>query len=95
MIKIDEAVLEKTELLAKLKIEPSQREKTIQEMEKLLAYTEKLNEVDTEGILPLSHGEPGVCTLREDVVSGANEKDGLFANAPEWREDYLVVPKTV
>ena len=45
MIKIDEAVLEKAEILAKLRIEPSEREKTMREMEKLLVYTEKLNEL--------------------------------------------------
>lgn len=95
MIKIDETVLEKAELLAKLKIEPSERERTMQEMEKLLAYTEKLNEVDTEGGLPLSHGEPGGSCLREDVVNGVDGKGGILANAPEQREDCLVVPKTV
>lgn len=95
MIKIDEAVLEKAEILAKLRIEPSEREKTMREMEKLLAYTEKLNEVDTEGIAPLSHGESGDCCLREDVVSNGDGKVQTLANVPEWREDCLTVPKTV
>lgn len=95
MIKVDETVLEKAELLAKLRIEPSERESTMQEMEKLLAYTEKLNEVDTEGIMPLSHGEPGERSLREDTVTGGDGKNELLANVPEQREDCPVVPKTV
>ena len=95
MIKIDETVLEKVELLAKLKIEPSEREKTMQEMEKLLKYTEKLNEVDTEGVMPLSHGEQAECSFREDTVTGVDGRDGLFANVPEQREGCLTVPKTV
>lgn len=95
MIKIDETVLGKTEILAKLKIEPSEREKTMQEMEKLLGYAEKLNEVDTEGVLPLSHGEPGEITLREDSVTNFDGKEQTLANVPEQREGCPVVPKTV
>ena len=95
MIKIDETVWGKTEILAKLKIEPSEREKTMQEMEKLLGYAEKLNEVDTEGVLPLSHGEPGEITLREDSVTNFDGKEQTLANVPEQREGCPVVPKTV
>lgn len=95
MIRIDETVLGKTEILAKLKIEPSEREKTMREMEKLLGYAEKLNEVDTEGVLPLSHGEPGEITLREDSVTNFDGKEQTLANVPEQREGCPVVPKTV
>lgn len=95
MVNVDEKTLKKAELLSKLKIEPSEREKTMREMEKLLAYTERLNEVDTEGVQPLSHGEPGECNLREDVVTNPNGKEQTLANAPKQSEDCLVVPKTV
>lgn len=95
MIKIDEAVLEKAELLAKLKIKVSERERTMKEMEKLLLYTEKLNEIDTEGVLPLSHGEPGGESLREDVITNPDGKEQILANVPEQRNDCPVVPKTV
>ena len=95
MIKIDEAVLEKTELLAKVKIDLSERERIMNEMEKLLAYTEKLNEIDTEGVLPLSHGEPGESALREDTVTNPDGKEQTLANVPKRRQDYPVVPKTV
>lgn len=95
MIKIDEAVLEKAELLAKLKIDVSERERTMNEMEKLLLYTEKLNEIDTEGVLPLSYGESGERALREDVVTNPDGKVQTLANVPEQRDDCPVVPKTV
>ncbi len=95
MIKIDEAVLEKAELLAKLKIDASERGWTMNEMEKLLLYTEKLNEIDTDGVLPLSHGEPGEWTLREDVIINPDGKEQTMANVPEQRNDCPVVPKTV
>lgn len=95
MIKIDEAVLEKAELLAKLKIDVAERERTMNEMEKLLLYTEKLNEIDTEGVLPFSYGEPGKATLREDEVTNPDGKAQTLANVPVQRNDCPVVPKTV
>lgn len=95
MVHVDEKTLEKAELLSKLKIAPDERERTMQEMEKLLAYVERLNEVDTEGVLPLSHGEPGESSLREDVVTNSDGRDATLLSAPEQREGQFVVPKTV
>lgn len=95
MIKVDEAVLKKAELLSKLKIADSERERTRKEMEKLLIYAERLNEVDTEGILPLSHGESAEYNLREDAVTGTDGRVSALANAPKHEEVYFIVPKTV
>lgn len=95
MIRVDETVLEKAERLAKVKMEPSERERTMREMEKLLAYAEKLNEVDTEGVQPLSHGEPGERGLREDVGTNPDGRDALLMNVPKQSEKCPVVPKTV
>ena len=95
MVHVDEKTLEKAELLSKLKIAPDQRERTMREMETLLAYVERLNEVDTEEVLPLSHGEPGASSLREDVVTNPDGREAALFNAPKQREGQFVVPKTV
>lgn len=95
MVHVDEKTLEKAELLAKLEIAPDQRERTMREMEKLLAYVERLNEVNTEGVLPLSHGEPGESSLREDRVTNPDGSAEALMNAPEQKNGQFVVPKTV
>ncbi len=95
MVNVDEKTLEKAELLSKLKIAPSERERTMREMETLLAYVERLNEVDTEGVLPLSHGEPGEGSLREDIVTNPDRRTDSLLNAPEQKDGQFVVPKTV
>ena len=95
MVDVDEKILEKAELLSKLKIAPSERERTMREMETLLAYVERLNEVDTEGVLPLSYGEPGEGSLREDTVTNSDGKANTLLNAPEQKDGQFVVPKTV
>lgn len=95
MVNVDEKTLEKAELLSKLKIASSERERTMTEMGKLLAYVERLNEVDTEGVLPLSHGEPGEGSLREDVVMNSDGKEDTLLNTPVQTNGQFVVPKTV
>jgi len=95
VVKIDEELLEKVELLAKVKIEPSAREKTMQEMEKLLAYMEKLNTSDTDEIEPLSHGVFEENVFRDDVVVNVDGKDDALFNAPKQVIGQYIVPKTV
>lgn len=95
MIRIDVEILEKAELLSKLQIEPSERERTMKEMEKVLSYAEKLNELDTEDVEPLTHGGWSGTMLRQDVVTNSDGKEGTLANAPKQTDDQFVVPKTV
>ena len=95
MVHVDEKTLEKAELLSKLKIAPTEREHTIREMETLLAYVERLNEVDTEGVLPLSYEAQGSSGLREDRVTNCGGQEAVLRNAPAQKNGQLVVPKTV
>lgn len=95
MIKVDETVLKKAELLAKVTIEPSEREKTMKEMEKLLRYAEKLNELDTEDTDPLVHHREEENRFREDVVTGTDGREEMLSNAPRQQNGQIVVPKTV
>lgn len=95
MVKVDEKALKKAELLSKLRMASSERERTMREMETLLAYVERLNEVDTEGVAPLSHGEFCESCLREDEVTNPDGKEEALLNAPEQKNGQFVVPKTV
>lgn len=95
MIKVDETVLQKAELLAKVTIEPSERKKTMEEMEKLLRYAEKLNELDTEKIDPLVHHREEANRFREDVVTGTDGREDILCNAPRQQNGQIIVPKTV
>jgi len=95
MVKVDENALKKAELLSKLKMASSERERTMREMETLLSYVERLNEVDTEGVVPLSYGEFCENRFREDEVTNPNGKEEALFNAPEQKNGQFVVPKTV
>ena len=76
--KIDEATMDNVEILAKLALTPQERQKAMDEMEKILTYVEKLNELDTDQAEPLVHILPDVNVFREDeVTNGDGRKDSL------------------
>lgn len=95
MIKIDDATIEKLEILAKLELEEKEKKRTIEEMEKLLAYAEKLNELDTDEIEPLPYCFADGNVFREDTVTNPDGKEAALFNAPKQKDGQFAVPKTV
>lgn len=92
---IDEGTMENVCILAKLSLEGEEREKAKQEMQKMLDYVEKLQELDTSKAEPLSHifGDKNV--FREDVVTNGNAREAMLANAPKEKDGQYQVPKTI
>lgn len=82
-------------ILAKLKLTPEETEGARSDMQKMLDYVEKLNELDTEGTEPLTHlfGDENV--FREDVVTNGDRREEMLANAPKMKEGQYQVPKTI
>ena len=64
-------------------------------MGQMLDYFDKLNELDTTGVEPMSHAFPVYNVFREDVVTNGDERDDMLRNAPESKEGMFKVPKTV
>ena len=93
--KIDEATMDNVEILAKLALTPQERQKAMDEMEKILTYVEKLNELDTDGIEPMSHVFPVKNVFREDVVTNGDGSEDTLKNAPEAQDNAFVMPKTI
>lgn len=95
MRRIDDATLEKMEILAKLELKEAEKKRTLEEMEKLLDYADKINELDTEGIAPLPHCVADGNVFREDTVTNPDGKEAALRNAPKQKDGQFVVPKTV
>ena len=64
-------------------------------MKTLQDYIDKLNELDTTGVEPMSHVFPVNNVFREDVVENGDDSDNMLKNAPDVKEQSYVVPKTV
>lgn len=92
--RIDDATMDNVELLAKLTLEPAEREKVRREMEQILNYVEKLNELDTETTEPLVHILQETNVFREDVVTNGDGLRDAMANAPKSKDGQYMVPKT-
>lgn len=92
---IDDEVIENVCILAKLSLNEEERAKAKEDMQKMLDYVEKLEELDTEDVEPLSHifGDQNV--FREDVVTNGDAREAMLANAPKAKEGQYQVPKTI
>ena len=94
--KIDNSVMNRIENLSKLSLSEEERAKAMIEMDKILEYVSKLNEVDTDGVEPLVNVLSISNVLREDeVVTDENAVEKTIANGPVTKDNMFVVPKTV
>ena len=91
---IDDETIENVCILAKLSLSDEAKEKAKEDMQKMLDYVEKLDELDTSGVVPLSHIFGDANVFREDVVTNSDDRDNLLANAPEQKDGCYKVPKT-
>ena len=85
---IDDATIEYVGILAKL-------EQAKKDMESMLDYVDKLNELDTSSVEPMSHVFPVKNVFREDVVTNGDGSEDTLKNAPEAQDNAFVVPKTI
>ena len=63
-------------------------------MTEMLDYVNKLNELDTSDVEPMSHTFPVANVMREDVVTNGDDSENMLKNAPEKTENAYIVPQT-
>ena len=94
-MKITKETVEKIAHLARLDINPTEAAAMQTDLTKILNWMEQLNEVDTEGIEPLTHMSSEVNVLRKDEAKNTLSREAGLKNAPEQTEEYFTVPKVV
>ena len=92
---ISDETMEYVGILGKLELTQEERRAAKKDMERMLDYIDKLNELDTSGVEPMSHVFSVNNVFREDIVEDRDGGEDTLANAPERRERAFVVPKTV
>lgn len=90
---INEETIEYIGILAKLELSAEEKEKAKQDMARMIEYIDKLKELDTTGIEPVSHIVKQQNVFREDVVTNGDEHEKTLKNAPEEKNDMFKVPK--
>lgn len=82
-------------ILAKLELSREEKEAAKSDMSRMLDYIDKLNQLDTTQVEPMSHVFSMNNVFREDVVTNGDDRDNILKNAPEQKEGAFKVPKTV
>jgi aspartyl-tRNA(Asn)/glutamyl-tRNA(Gln) amidotransferase subunit C len=81
--------------LARLKFTDAELENYTGKLNQILSYVEKLNELDTENIEPLSHPVESENIFREDIVKPSINRDEAFKNSPDHDNVFFKVPKVI
>lgn len=92
---ISDETIDYVGILAKLELSDEEKEQAKKDMGSMLDYIDKLNELDTTGVEPMSHVFTVNNVFREDVVTNGDNSADMLANAPEEKDNSYVVPKTV
>ena len=81
--------------LARLKFTEEEATALAKDMESIIGFANKLNELDTEGVVPTAHAIPMSNAFREDVVKPSFDREAMLANAPSKEDGGYTVPKVV
>jgi aspartyl-tRNA(Asn)/glutamyl-tRNA(Gln) amidotransferase subunit C len=81
--------------LARLELSPKEEERIAGELESILGYVDKLNELDVSNVEPTSHVFDVGMAFREDEVCNRPAVDELLENAPDRWQDFFRVPKII
>lgn len=81
--------------LARLEVAETEREKLTAQLNDILLYIDKLNELDTTGVRPMTHAIAVTNAFREDTVLESLGSERALANAPDARGEFFRVPKVI
>jgi len=81
--------------LARLDLQPQEVELFTRQLNDILAYMEKLQELDTTGVQPMAHVLPVANAFREDLVTPSLPRDSALKNAPAREEGAFLVPRVI
>ena len=81
--------------LSRLTFTPKEADEIRKDLQQMISFVEKLNEVDTTNVEPLLHMTEAVNIYREDVVQGSMPKSEALQNAPLTDNNYFKVPKVI
>lgn len=91
---ISDETIDYVGILAKLELSGEEKEQAKKDMGRMLDYIDKLGELDTAGVEPMSHVFPVQNVFREDVVTNGDMREQLLSNAPEEKDGMFMVPRT-
>lgn len=92
---VDKQTVLKLAHLARLELNEEQVEKYAKDLGDILDWVEKLEEVNTDNVEPLTNPNEDLAPLREDIANNYFKPGEAVKNAPEADDDYFIVPKVL
>jgi aspartyl-tRNA(Asn)/glutamyl-tRNA(Gln) amidotransferase subunit C len=92
---IDAATVRKVARLARIAAPEEKLEPLAKELSGILNWIEQLNEVDTDGVEPMTTSVHTTLPMRDDVVTDGGDPARVLGNAPKTAGNFFIVPKVV
>jgi aspartyl-tRNA(Asn)/glutamyl-tRNA(Gln) amidotransferase subunit C len=92
---VNDELVDKIANLARLEFNSEEKEDIKSDLQQMIEFIDKLNELDTTGVEPLLHMSENINVLREDEVSGTISREEALKNAPLHDEQFFKVPKVI
>lgn len=89
------AMIDKLASLARLRFNEEEKESIKNDLQKMIAFVQKMDEVDTTGVVPLQHMSDGSNVWRADEVTGSCSQQDALKNAQSHNDDFFLVPKII
>ena len=94
-MKITREEVHRVATLARLQLSSEEENTLTEQLDKILQYMEKLNQLDTENVEPLAHAVDIVNAFRDDRIANEPQTESLLANAPAREQTFFKVPKII
>ena len=94
-MEVTDALVDNLANLSRLSFTDTEKTEIKGDLQRMIAFVEKLQEVDTTGTTPLLHMTDAINVYREDMVKGSIPRDEAMKNAPETDGTFFKVPKVI
>jgi len=94
-MEVNDELIEKLSRLSRLSFDANEKEDIRLDLQRMIGFVEKLNELDLDGVAPLVHIGNDVNVFREDEIKGSVSRDEALRNAPVHDGQFFIVPKVI
>jgi aspartyl-tRNA(Asn)/glutamyl-tRNA(Gln) amidotransferase subunit C len=94
-MEVNDELIDKLAHLARLKFNEAEKQEIKNDLQRMIVFVEKLNELDLENVEPLLHMSTEINVLREDEIKGSITRSEAMRNAPLHDDQFFKVPKVI
>jgi aspartyl-tRNA(Asn)/glutamyl-tRNA(Gln) amidotransferase subunit C len=94
-MEVNDLLVEKLATLARLSFDEQEKSEIKADLQQMISFIEKLQEVNTEGVEPMLHMSSNTNILRDDIVRGSITREEALKNAPDSDGTFFRVPRVI